>query len=39
MKIDQFIELVEKPKPSLNDVSEIMTFAQSADMEVLWEAL
>jgi hypothetical protein len=39
MNLDQFIELVDSPQPSLGDLSDIMDFAQNADMEVLWEAL
>ncbi len=39
MSFEEFIALITKEQPTLEDVSEIMTFAESADVEVIWEAL
>lgn len=39
MSFEEFIALITKEQPSLEDVSEIMEFAENADAEVLWEAL
>jgi hypothetical protein len=35
----EFIELITKELPTLDDVSEIMEFAERSDAEVIWEAL
>jgi hypothetical protein len=39
MSFDEFIALITKQQPSLEDISEIMLFSESADAEVIWEAL
>jgi hypothetical protein len=39
MSFKEFIELITKEQPSLEDITDIMTFAESADVEVIWEAL
>jgi hypothetical protein len=35
----EFIALITKEQPALDDISQIITFAESADVEVIWEAL
>jgi hypothetical protein len=39
MLFEEFIELITKEQPSLDDISDIMEFAQRSDPEVIWEAL
>jgi hypothetical protein len=39
MSYDDFIALITKEQPAMDDVSEIMDFAQNSDPEVIWEAL
>jgi hypothetical protein len=39
MSFKEFIELITKEQPSLDDVSDIMEFAERSDAEVIWEAL
>lgn len=39
MTFEEFIALITKEQPTLDDVSEIMAFADNADVEVIWEAL
>lgn len=39
MSYEEFIALITKDQPSLDDISEIMVFAENADVEVIWEAL
>lgn len=39
MTFEEFIALITKEQPTLDDVSEIITFADNADVEVIWEAL
>lgn len=39
MSFEEFIALITKEQPTLEDVSEIMAFADNADVEVIWEAL
>jgi hypothetical protein len=39
MSFNEFIELITREQPSLEDVSDIMEFAESSDAEVIWEAL
>jgi hypothetical protein len=39
MSFKEFIELITKELPSLDDISDIMEFAERSDAEVIWEAL
>jgi hypothetical protein len=39
MDFQEFIALITKEQPSLDDISEITTFAEKSDVEVIWEAL
>jgi hypothetical protein len=39
MSFKEFIELITREQPSLDDISEIMSFAENSDAEVIWEAL
>jgi hypothetical protein len=39
MSLKEFIELITKEQPSLNEVTAILEFARKSDPEVLWEAL
>jgi hypothetical protein len=39
MSFDEFIRMITKDQPSLDDISDIMEFAQRSDPEVIWEAL
>jgi hypothetical protein len=39
MSFEEFIKLVTKEQPSLDDVSEIIAFAEKSDTQVIWDAL
>jgi hypothetical protein len=39
MNFQEFTNLIAKEQPSFDDVSEITAFAESSDVEVIWEAL
>jgi hypothetical protein len=39
MTLKEFIALITKEQPALEDISEIVEFAENADVEVIWEAL
>jgi hypothetical protein len=39
ISFEEFIELVTREQPSLDDISDIMEFAERSDAEVVWEAL
>ena len=39
MNVQEFIALIGTEQPSLDDISQIMAFAENADVELIWEAL
>ncbi|HEV7929177.1 MAG TPA: hypothetical protein VGP12_03490 [Nitrosospira sp.] len=39
VSFNQFIELITSDQPSLDDIADIMEFAERSDAEVIWEAL